>query len=98
MNELIEIAKNFWGLILLVSGGIGGYFKYKNNQKVAKYKSTEMLYEELERLKQKVILQVSREVDQASELAEKKRLIEEFKLKCPGCYSEHFAKNYEDGN
>ena len=91
MSEFLELAKQFWAFIVAIGGGVAAYFRWKSTRR----KSTTMLYDELEKLKQKVILQVAREVDQASELAEKNRIIEEFKLHCPDCYASFIAKQTE---
>lgn len=55
-------------------------------EKENELQSTAMLYDELERIKQKLILQVNKDVDRATELAEKRRIIEEFRIHCPECY------------
>lgn len=88
MNEIFETLQQFWALIIAIGGGVVTFFQWKSTRR----KSTTMLYDELEKLKQKVILQVSREVEQASELAEKSRIIEEFKIHCPDCYSSFIEK------
>lgn len=88
MSEFLELIRQFWHVLVMIGGGIGAYFRWK----ATRQKSTVMLYDELEKLKQKVIIQVSREVDQASELAEKNRIIEEFKTHCPDCYSSFIEK------
>ena len=65
--------------------------KREKEEKENELQSTQMMYDELERIKQKLILQVNKEVDQATELAEKKRIIAEFRIQCPDCYVKHFA-------
>lgn len=94
MNEILTFIKDFWEVLLLISGGIGSFLKWKSSQR----KSTEMLYDELEKLKQKVILQVSKEIEQATELAEKQRILLSLQQHCPECYREALKniQNEED--
>ena len=91
MNELLITLKEWWGLIVMIGGGIGGYFRWK----ASRDKSSNMLYEQMEKLKQKVILQVEREVQQETEIAEKDRIIEGLKRHCPDCYDKYIQKNYK---
>ena len=87
-KELFEVFSEFWALFLAVASGVGGYFTWRSKRQ----KSTLMLYNELEKLKQKVILQVAREVEQANILAEKEAIINQLRLKCPECYNKFIAK------
>ena len=101
MQDFLNFAERFWSVTSLILGGIGtsilGFIKWRHSKKEAERTSTEMLYEQLELLKQKVILQVAREVEQATELAEKTRIITEFAKHCPDCY-EKFMVQYNSLN
>lgn len=88
--NVLDMIEKFWGLIVAIGGGVAAYFRWRSSRQ----KSTKMLYDELEKLKQKVILQVAREVEHASELAEKQRIIDGLRLHCPDCYKS-FLKNYD---
>ena len=86
MGDITQFIKSIWGLVSLIATGIGAFFTWRQRKKVQSRKSSQMLYEELERLKLKVIAQVHNEVNQATEIAEKNRLIAELKAHCPECY------------
>lgn len=88
MTEFLVFFKDFWEILLLVATGIGGYLKWRTTRR----KSTDMLYDEMEKLKQLVIKQVANDVTHAMELSEKNRLLAELELKCPSCYAETLKK------
>ena len=90
MNELLIFLEKFWALIVPICIGIGSAYEWNRRRKAgikkAEKQSTEMLYVELEDLKQKVINQVSREVDLATKLSEKETIIMLLAQHCPDCY------------
>lgn len=88
-TNILKLIEEFWTLIVAIAGGIGGYITWSKKQK----QSTMMLYDELEKLKQKVVIQVSREVQQANLIAEKEEILNKLRLNCPECYEKIIFKN-----
>ncbi len=84
--NIIQIIRESWEVIALVITGLGGifgsYLKWKSN----KNKSTTLLYEELEKLKKRIIEQVPRDIKNAQTIAQQNFLLEQLKEHCPDCY------------
>lgn len=87
-TNFIELFEKFWGVIVALAGGAAGFLQWNQSRK----SSTDLLYSQLEELKIQVIAQVSRDISKATEISQKQRIINEFKLHCPGCYSELLEK------
>jgi hypothetical protein len=88
MSDFLTNAQQFGVLVTTLGGVVAGFFRWKAKKK----ESTSMLYEQLEKLKLKVILQVSKEVEQATELSEKEKIIADFKIHCPDCWASFIEK------
>ena len=60
--DLLNKLREYWEFILIVtgSGGIAGLIKYYYTFKAERKSSIDMLYDELEKLKQRVILQIAK--------------------------------------
>lgn len=104
MDGLLEQITDWWGFLVAIGGAIGAVIRWSLSQRKSKRlleeeerKTTEMLYQQLYKLKQKVILNVEREVSHATELAEKNRIIQELRQHCPDCYDSYIKKKSEDG-
>lgn len=84
--NIIQIFRESWELIALIVTGLGGfvgsYLKWKSN----KNKSTTLLYEELEKLKKRIIEQVPKDIENAQTIAHQKFLLEQLREHCPDCY------------
>jgi len=91
--HIIQIIRDSWGVIVLIATGIGSfigaYLKWQSN----KNKSTTLLYEELENLKKKIILQVPKEIEAAHTIAQQNFLLAELEKHCPDCYNKIKSKN-----
>ena len=90
-NILLATIKESWELIVIIVGGGVSTIKYFRDKKIEK-SSAGILYEELERLKIKVITQVQKDIQNATKLSEKEIIILEFKKNCPDCYQQVFEK------
>ena len=97
---MLDTLKEWWGLFVLVASGIGALLRFfwqrgtsRRTAEKARRENMNMLYAQLEELKKKVILNVAKEVAQATELAEKQRIIDGLRLHCPECY-EVFMRNF----
>jgi len=88
-NNLIKIFTDFWELIVLVIGGIGGVLGYFNKRQ----SSTSLLYKQLEELKIQVIAQVQRDIQLTNKVAEREKIINELKLHCKDCYEKIIQQN-----
>jgi tRNA G26 N,N-dimethylase Trm1 len=86
--DLLNTLEKYWQFIVVVtgSGGIAGLIKYYYEYQANRKTSIELLYEELEKLKLRVIIQISKEVEHANELSEKNLILLKLKEKCPDCY------------
>jgi hypothetical protein len=78
----VDMFEKLWPVVLLIAGGVGAFLRWKFTRK----QSTSLLYEELEKLKQKVIKQVGREVEISATAAVQRAQLEELKRHCPECY------------
>ena len=78
--------KNYWELIIAVFTGLGSLVGWLIRRKKNKQTSTQMLYEQMEVLKKKIILQTANEITHATAIAEKDRIIENLRVHCPECY------------
>ena len=94
MKELINHISDFWALIVLIAGGVGGFLKWRNDRKEKEMKSVEMYYEQLEKFKKMLIAKVAKEVQDENEKAEKDKIINGLRLRCPDCYND-FMREYE---
>lgn len=81
---IIEVLEKFWALFVAIATGIGTYINWRRKRR----RSTLVLYDKLEELKLKIITQVSREIELVEEVAEKNKIISEFKSRCPDCYNQ----------
>lgn len=100
MNDLLQNLQNWWAFILAIGGGIGTYLKWRANRN----SSRELLYEQLEKLKKKLIEQVERDIESAQKLKEKEMAIIErdnilsrLREQCPDCYQK-YVERYEVGS
>jgi|TARA_R110000772_G_C13244857_1_gene434002 hypothetical protein len=61
----------------------------EHKQELERHKetTTDLLYENLEILKVRIIKQVNKDIEQAESNAEKQILIDMVKIQCPGCYA-----------
>lgn len=84
----------YWDVLAGVGTTIAGVLGWLSVRKKKKDDSTQMLYDQLEALKKKVILQVATEVAQATEIGERDKIIEGLKRHCPECY-DRFIENQE---
>lgn len=97
-SELLAHIKQYWEFIVLFASGVAGGIKWLTVRKKNKDTSLSMLYEQLEDLRKKVIIQVEESVKSAEELAEKRRIINEFKAHCPECYERFIDETNKDEN
>ena len=89
LKSLLEILQDLWALIAaVITAIVAGYWKWRSSRS----KSTQMLYNELENLKQKIILQISKEVEQSTTIAKQENLLNELKSHCPECYEKTKTK------
>lgn len=93
-SSVITLISEFWELIVLVAGSLGGLFSYIRNRN----KSTNQMYETLEDLKLQILENIEKEVDVANDLAEKEKLLNEMRINCPECYEKYVNKNKVKGN
>jgi len=84
--QILQTIKESWEAIAVIITGLGGfvgtYLRWKSNKK----KSTNLLYEELEKLKKRIIEQVPKEIEAAQTIAQQNYLLEQLKEHCPDCY------------
>lgn len=84
--NIIQTIQESWGVVTVIVTGIGGfigtYLKYRSN----KNKSTNLLYEELEKLKKRIIEQVPKDIQNAETIAQQNFLLSQLKEHCPDCY------------
>ena len=91
----MEKITEYWVLAVAIGGGIGRLIMWVYSRKKDRAKSSDLLYNQLEQLKTRVILQVAVEVQQATELGEKQKMIDGLKTHCSDCYERYleFTKN-----
>jgi len=86
MQQVIQTIKESWEAIAVIITGLGGfvgtYLRWKSNQN----KSTNLLYEELEKLKKRIIQQIPKDIENAQTIAQQNYLLEQLKEHCPDCY------------
>lgn len=90
--EYINIAKEFWYLIILISGGLAGLYKWRHAYKLRKNSSTELLYLELDLIKKQLIKKIVAEVKQTTTIVKQQSILEVLKNQCPECYNEVVLK------
>jgi Flp pilus assembly protein TadB len=96
--DFLESTKLLIGLVTgLITSGIT-FFTWRSKRKKAEKTSSQLLYKELEELKIKVISQVSREVNLATDNEKKRLIIEKFKLACPDCYASFIESQKTNSN
>lgn len=94
-KDFLELLEQSWELILLVTGGISGLVaKYVKNRN----QSTQKLYETIEELKLQIIANIEKDIDLASELAEKEKLLNEMRINCPDCYDRYVKKHKKNND
>jgi uncharacterized membrane protein affecting hemolysin expression len=93
-----ELIKEYWQFAVGVITAIGVVIRFIWNRQKKSQESTSMLYEQLEELKKKVILQVAADVARATELAEKQKIIEGLRLHCPECYDSFLNTQKHDSD
>jgi len=92
MNDLLKLTQEFWVVLTMVATGIGSFLAYRRKKKVEADTSAALLFEELEKLKKKIIVQVNNEIEHAKSNAEKEKIIIMLKAHCPDCYNEVISK------
>ncbi len=84
--QIIQTIKESWEAVAVIVTGLGSfvgtYLKWKSNQN----KSTNLLYEELEKLKKRIIEQVPKDIENAETIALQNFLLSQLKEHCPDCY------------
>jgi hypothetical protein len=93
-SNLINLFSEFWELIILVVGSLGGLFNYIRNRN----KSNTQLYQTIEDLKIQILDNIEKEIDVANDLAEKEKLLNEMRINCPECYEKYVNKNKSKKN
>jgi hypothetical protein len=88
-TEIITMIRESIAAITLGFTALGIWWKFKKDKDA----STEMLYTELEKLKQKVIIQVGKDVENAISLSQKDKIIEGLKDHCTDCYDSYMEKH-----
>lgn len=90
MNELLTFLEKFWAIVVPIAVGVASAYEWNRRRKATdknrEKESIQMLYTELEELKQKQINQVSREVDLVTAIAKKDKIIVMMKELCPDCH------------
>jgi hypothetical protein len=81
-RNLIDIFKEFWEYGAAAVAFVTGLVAWRLN----KTQSVEMLFEQYEVLKQKVIARIPKEMEDALTIARQKALLKILKEVCPDCY------------
>lgn len=108
MTTVIDAITNFWQLASAIAIGVGSVItwtvRHKQSRSKAKAEAEKLkasseglMEDQLEKLKKALILQVQRELEQATTVAELNHIIDVFKLHYPENYESVMTKIYPHG-
>lgn len=87
MNDFLKLIQEFWVVLTMIATGAGSFLAWRNKKKNEEKTSASLLFEQLEKLKKKIIVQVNNEIEHAKSNAEKEKIIIMLKSHCPDCYN-----------
>jgi predicted negative regulator of RcsB-dependent stress response len=97
VNELIQVLQELWALILPVAIGIGALFRWRYTKKKQSFDSIDEAYNKMAELREKIVKQVTRDIEHATTIARQKALLAELQTRCPECYKRVIKLlNHED--
>lgn len=97
--EFIGFVKDYIEIVIFLSGTLTGLSAYFIKWRVERKKSSALLYDQLEKMKRNLIEKISKEIEDADEIAKQQKLLNELKSHCTDCYNEVIKKlGYADSN
>ena len=83
MDEVMGFLERFGALLVTIVTVIGGYFGWRSTRN----KSTQMLYDQVEKMRQSQILLTDENLSTAKKLAQLTLILEALEQECPECYN-----------
>lgn len=96
MNDFLKLVQEFWVVLTMLATGVGSFLAWRQKKKNEEKTSASLLFEQLEKLKKKIIIQVNNEIEHAKSNAEKEKIIFMLRTHCPDCYNAVILKMQTD--
>lgn len=98
MNNMIQSLEQWWGLVVGIITAVGSLITWIVTRRFEVKKSNKLMQDQVEQLRIMIIEYVERDIQNATQKAEKDKIINGLRLACHQCYDEYMKKHNNELN